>query len=105
MNHHAFAVVQGKVIQSSLEAVFNLVLESKEECREAVSCQSTRCAIKVVTRCGSESSKGTALASFRILSERVNSTDSVTAINTQYSLFCFVISVSEYGQGAPRVMI
>lgn len=104
MNHHVFAVVQGQVIQSSLELVSDLVLQGKEGWREAVSCQSTRCAIKVVTRCGSESSKGTALVSFRILSERVNNTDSVTALNTQYSLFCFVVSVSESGQGAPRVM-
>ncbi|CAK1931739.1 conserved hypothetical protein [Vibrio crassostreae] len=89
MNHHVFAVVQGQVIQ----AVFNLVLESKEEWREAVNCHPTRCAIKIDTRGDSESSKGTALASFRILSERVDNTDSVKAINTQDNLSCFAFSL------------
>ena len=104
MNHQVFAVLQGKVIQTSLELVSDLVLQGKEGWRDAVNCHPKRCAIKIDTRGGYESSKGTALASFRILSERVNNTDSVTALNTQYSLFYFVVSVSEYGQCAPRVM-
>ncbi|CAK3133756.1 hypothetical protein VCRA2125O80_1010001 [Vibrio crassostreae] len=45
-----------------------------------------------------------ALTGSRILSERVNSTDSVTALNAQDNLSCFVFSRGEYGQSAPRVM-
>ncbi|MEZ8381884.1 hypothetical protein [Vibrio crassostreae] len=104
MNHHVFAVVQGKVIQTSIEAVSNLVLKGKEEWSDAVSCPSKSCSIKIDTRGGYESSKGMALTGSRILSERVNSTDSVTALNTQDDLFYFVVFVSEYGQCAPRVM-
>ena len=71
MNHHLFAVVQGKVIQTSLEVVFNLVLESKEEWRDAVSCHPKRGAIKIDIRGDSESSKGATLTDSRILLERV----------------------------------
>ncbi|MEZ8577998.1 hypothetical protein AB6C82_24630 [Vibrio splendidus] len=104
MNHHVFAVVQGKVIQTSIETVSNLVLKGKEEWRDAVSCHSKRCSIKIDTRGGYESSKGMALTGSRILSERVKRTDSVTALNAQDNIFCLVFSVGEYGQGAPRVM-
>ncbi|MGF1841560.1 hypothetical protein [Vibrio atlanticus] len=104
MNHHVFAVVQGKVIQTSIEAVSNLVLKGKEEWRDAVSCPSERRSIKIDTRGGYESSKEMALTGSQILSERVNSTDSVTVLNAQDNLSCFVFSRGEYGQSAPRVM-
>lgn len=105
MYHHVFAVVQGKVIQTSIEAVSNLVLKVKEEWRDAVSCHSKSGEIKIDPRGDSESLKGYALTGVRVLSERVNSTDSVTALNVQYNLFYLVFSVSEYEQGAPRLMI
>ncbi|PMK35341.1 hypothetical protein BCT56_24765 [Vibrio lentus] len=104
MNHHVFAFVQGKVIPTSIEPVSDLVLKGKEQWRDAASCHSKRCAIKIDTRGGHESSKGMALTGSRILSERVNRTDSVTVLNDQDNLFCLVFFVSEYGQGAPRVM-
>ena len=93
MSHHVFAVVQGKVIQSSLEPVFNLVLESKEEWCDAVSCHPKRGAIKIDIRGDSESLKGATLTDSRTLLERVKSTDSVTTLNAQDNLSCFAFSL------------
>ncbi|WP_081326159.1 hypothetical protein [Vibrio tasmaniensis] len=93
MNHHVFAVVQGKVIQTSIETVSNLVLKGKEEWRDAVSCHSKRCSIKIDTRGGYESLKGATLTDSRTLLERVKSTDSVTTLNAQDNLSCFAFSL------------